>query len=66
MSQNVLLKFLLASLKMLTNSRYFTGSRIRIPPTLTPNETGGNSKGIGSLNSTFEAADNQSATSYEK
>jgi hypothetical protein len=31
MSRNVLLKFLLASTKIFTNSRYFTGSRIRSP-----------------------------------
>ncbi len=36
MSRNVLLKFLIPSLKMLTNSKYFTGSRIRIPPTPYP------------------------------
>jgi hypothetical protein len=28
--------------------------------------SGGNSKGIGSLSSAFEIADNQSSTSYEK
>ncbi len=59
MSRNVLLKFLLASLKMLTNSRYFTRKPHQNPPPppFPPNETGaagGNSKGIGSLKSTFE------------
>jgi hypothetical protein len=47
-----------ASLKILTNSRHFSGSRIRIFPPPPPNETGGNSKGIGSLNSASEVADN--------
>jgi hypothetical protein len=55
---------LLASMKTLTNSGYITGSFIRIPPT--PNETGGNSKGIVSLGSAFENADSQPSTSYEK
>ncbi len=64
MSWKVLLKLLLASLKILTNSRYFTG-RIRIS-TPHPNGTGGNSKEFGSLISAFEDADNQSSTSYEK
>jgi hypothetical protein len=47
----VLFKFLHAFMKTLTNSGYFTGSCIRIPPP--PNETGGNSKGIVSPNSAF-------------
>jgi hypothetical protein len=43
--------FLLASLKIFTNSLYFTGIRIRTPQPPTPNENAGNSKGIGSFSS---------------
>ncbi len=66
MSRNVLVKFLLASLEILTNSRYFTGSRIRITPSPhPPTRLEATQREIGSLNSVFEVADNQSSTSYE-
>jgi hypothetical protein len=45
-----LLKFLLASMKTLTSSEDFTGSRIRI------SNPGGTSKRIGNLNSAFKNA----------
>jgi hypothetical protein len=53
--KNNTLKFLLASINTLTNSKDFTGSRIRI------SNTGGPSNGIGNLNSAFEKADSQSS-----
>jgi hypothetical protein len=60
MYRKVLFKFLLASIKTLTNSGYFTGSRIRISP------LSSNSKGIVSLNSAFENGDSQSSNCFEK
>jgi hypothetical protein len=64
MSRKVLFKFLLASIKTITNYGYFTGSRIRIPPT--PQRKWRQLKGIFSLNTAFENADSQSFTCYEK
>jgi hypothetical protein len=59
--RKILLKFLLVSMKTLTNSGDFTGSRIRI------SNTGSSSKRIGNLNSAFENADSQSsACDFEK
>jgi hypothetical protein len=57
MSQKVLFKFLLASMKTLILGILPEVAPESLPP---PNETGGNSKGIVSLNSTFENADSQS------
>jgi hypothetical protein len=45
-------------MKTFANYRYFTGSRMRIPPT--PQREWRQLKGIVSLNSTFENADSQS------
>jgi hypothetical protein len=54
-------KVLLASMKTMTNSGDFTGSHIRI------SYSGGTSKRIGNLNSTFEKADSQaSACDFEQ
>jgi hypothetical protein len=53
LSRKILFKFLLASVKTLTNSGDFTGSRIII------SNSGSTSKGIGNLNSAFEKADSQ-------
>jgi hypothetical protein len=50
----MLFKFLLASMKTLTNYGDFTGSRINFPPP--PNKTVGNSKRTMKLNSPFEKA----------
>jgi hypothetical protein len=57
--RKILVKVLLASMKTLTNSENFSGSRIRIFPHPPPNKTGGNSKGIVNLNSSFEKDDSR-------
>jgi hypothetical protein len=64
MYRNVLLKFLITSLNILTNSRYFTGSRIRISPH--PHRDWQQLKWNWEPNSAIEVADNQSSTSNEK
>jgi hypothetical protein len=59
--RKILLKFLLSSMKTLTNPGDFTGRRIKI------SNSGGTSERNGNLNSAFEKADSQSsACDFEK